>query len=403
MDLNHSNRAGRAALICALGFVACIPLSLMGMQILGAAGGLLGLAALLRTERRPPMPLDLAVLLYLLAILISWVPVLGLPWDALRMTAAWPAAAYLLFRAAGAELARGVWWRRLWLLTAIVAGLYAVLQYAFGVDLLALDGSRLYPAPANPAKWAVIGFFDRHHSFGVSAAFTLAVLVGSVATGEKLWRGLFPLVPIGLAVGLSQSRAAVLSATLALLAWASLRRSRNLVWLGLFAALAAGLALLMEPGLGSRLVHLWDASHDASRLQIWAVSTGLIDARPACGWGFGRFFLQSEAIYDQLAPLMSVRSGTHLHLLAAWLDGGLLFAVAWAGLWTAAGLTAWRLRENPAALGLGLGLTVLWIAGFGHNVMVDGELSWPMWASLGWLGALDAYRSKQEKNVVQKT
>lgn len=386
----------------ALGFVFCVPISLMGMQVLGIAGFLVA-AGLLYQRRGPLVPLDLAVGGYLLAVLASWLPVAGLPLDPLRMSGIWPVLAYGMFRVAGEGLARGEAWRRVWLGSAVFVGIYVCIQHVTGFDLLAPDGSRLYPSPANPERMAVFGFFARHHTFGISAALSLAVLALSRPMGLRFLPGGLWLLAPGLGLLLSQSRAAFFAAVTALLLGAALRKGGALLWgglalLGLAFALAAG----AEPALAGRLMRIWDASHDASRAAIWQVAASL-GGSLGNGVGFGRFFLQSQTFFDLLKSYVWVRSGTHLELLSAWVEGGPLLAAAWAGLWTTLGLTVWRLRENPTAVGVGSGLWVLWVAGFAHNVMVDGELSWPMWALLGFLGALDAGRCRPLRCAIQKT
>jgi len=152
-------------------------------------------------------------------------------------------------------------------------------------------------------------------------------------------------------------------------------------------------ATLLDAGLVDRLTSLFGAPGEMSRWRIWRVALALLADAPAAGWGYGRFFAQGDLWFDQLAPVIDIRSGTHNDLLAAAVEGGPWLLAALAGLYAALGCAAWRARREAGAWparAAGLALVVLTMGSLFHNALADGELSLPFWALAGLLARHDA-------------
>ena len=371
-----------------------IPLSLWGMQALVIVGFLATIFWWLGGDRQIALKgPDWAVAGFLCAVALSWLPAIGFSLDPLRMSGIWPVAAYVMFRGPGGEVVESPRWRMLWAAAAAAVGIYAVAQYYYGLDWARLGGPDvLYPAPAAALRFAVIGFFDRHHSFAVMAAMSLVFLFASAPPNESRRRRCIyhaAMLPLLAALFLAQSRAAWLAAALVLL-WpvaAGQRRRHALALLGAVGA-AAVLMALLEPGVAARFGGFFGHRGETDRWAIFKVAAVLGDQWPLVGFGFGRFFIQAGEVFSQLASLVEIRSGTHNEWLAAQVEGGLLLGLA--QLWLVVSLFRAGVRgpcSNRPRIQIGalMAIMVFIIASMAHNVFVDGELAFPFWMLAGVL------------------
>ncbi len=250
------------------------------------------------------------------------------------------------------------------------------------------------------------------------ALFLAPLLV--LALWQKRW---LSVIPLALALVLTQSTSALVAVTLALLLGIILlanfsRRRRALYALALFFILAA--SYFSSTG---RLAYL--ASHPNSisvRRQLWSVSWELVQERPLLGVGLGAFEpAYQQKLHERFAAYHSTRPGggqaaplpefvfrdPHNWILSFWLNTGLAGLLSFAGLHA---FTVWRLARRlqlpvtscqlpvPA-----LALLALLLFGLTDTIYWKNDLSALHWLLLAWLAADCARREAGANSTARLT
>lgn len=263
-------------------------------------------------------------------------------------------------------LARGV------ALGALVASLWVVLQFLFGLEL--------FPQGARPGSTFV------NRNFFAEFAVCALPFFGFLIAGERRKPhraiGAFAVGVVLLAIGMTGARAALVATVVLLVIAVSIRELRKWVALAfvpvvLLGALATGDARIAAEGRGaSAMERVFTrgaaiASGDASttmRLDMWMATARSIAQHPWAGIGAGAwehdedYFAHNEFL--QLVAEYGLVGWAFLALLAAWLVRRLRDADTWRGtllcsllalfIVSGAGFP-WHLAATGAILGLCLG------------------------------------------------
>jgi O-antigen ligase len=352
---------------------AFLTVSMAGMQIgLGVAlAALLGLQAMGRRVWRPS-PIHLPVLVFAgaaaFSVLLAWAT--GSPPATADNAIHFRLVLVPLIALAAIEVgppgepperarARALKLAALWIAVALVPSILGWIQVRTGLDAMHALGLRQVPrrapAPWAPGRYAAMGFFTWYARFA-HAMTPVAALAAALALFAPLSRR--ARVAVGLAaaivasaVVLTGSRSAWAGLALGALVLALLagRRARRIAVPA--AVAAAVMAVLLSPGLRTRLVRLGEPDATGDREVIWRVCSAMIADRPFTGVGFGSLAVRSFEWYERLAPDFPMRAWCHQSFVTAWGEGGPLLAlalVAWFGLLARAFL---RLHRQGDALG----------------------------------------------------
>lgn len=408
MNIKYLKYIKTASFVCGVIFVCSMPFSLLGMQFAVILAFILACISFLYSKKRVVFnPVDLSVMIYLFAVLFSWVSVAGLETDLMRMGGIWPIAGY--FAAKGtfrrAFLTEKV--QNVLLLITFIVACYAIGQYFLGYDLVRFSGiGSVYPSQADPTRFAVIGFFNRHNTFAISFTMIFAYL-SAVYLYRKVnkfrWLSVAAFLCVMAAIVLAQSRVCWILLFVILFTLLAKHFRRKEIWV-----ISAGCLLLVlayvffDANLLERFYGIFDLSGFSARSKIYYISSVLFAERPFSGWGFGRFFLQSDFLFTQLAPDINVRSGTHNEILTQLNSGSLLMLFAAINMATMSIIYATGLyyrKNRNEVIGVCLLLLCFAGAGLGHNVMVDGEISLVFWCFLGVLSSMNAEVDKSEAKL----
>jgi O-antigen ligase len=270
-----------------------------------------------------------------------------------------------------------------WSLAAVLPSALAWAQVWTGLDPLFALGLRSAPVkpqtPVWPTHFAGFGFFRSYMTLahnllppfcvalaaalhrGVPRNLRAAAAVGAVATG--------------LAVGLTLSRAAVVTLVCAVVAIPLLTAARWRIAAGL--GVAAALVVALHPGVRTRFLSLPEGHSFADRALIWRVCSDVIRDHPAVGVGWGNYPPVSKPYWARRAPEFELHAWCHDSFLTAWAEGGALFFLAVAVWWAALARAGWRWwrSDDPLVHALSAGLLAAVGAMFAnalvHDVMYD--------------------------------
>jgi len=373
-----------------LTLVACLPFSIVGMNIGGVLAIVGGLMARVPLHRAPGRWFMVAFALWQFASMLVTGQLLQVPgqmWHWLLM----PLVAVALRDARWRGLAL-----RLLAVSCIVAVTLALVQMVVGFGGKAPFRVAL-PAAGGVRWWHGSGFFSTHLTFG----FVMAVMV-------LIWLSVEPLaisrrwamgVVAFLGLGLSEARSAFIGIlAAAVVPGRSLREWLHMMALGVVAVgVLGGLALVLSPERMYRALTFQDP-----RLAIWQVAGGVIADRPWFGCGgmkpYSPIYMQKLAdltggatqmpftglILPNENPLVGSMHAHNSYMSIA-AGYGLPAAVLHLALMAVLALHFWRLRiKAPAAARLGLQVLAAFIAaGLFEYVVGDSESSMAAWAAMG--------------------
>ena len=340
--------------------------------------------------RRLGLPVAAVAAAALLAAVFSINPWLSLAGAYTRYESVLVRLAYLGVLIGTAGLCRRpaarAWVLKLFLLGCAVAGLEAIWQAARH-ELARPDGNLGQP--------------------GLLGALLAMAVPVALQVGLREWRWLSTLLPVGLGLYLSASRAGWLAALGGCVVFGLMvapRRWRQpLLALAGIAVVAAVLVLLLSPLRGL------NQDTGGARLGVWSDSLRMIAARPLTGWGedatglvFGRFQTHDwepgdtfDRIHDQPLDLL-VAQGVLGGLAFAWLLGALGLRVlrGWSGGASAVAgpaaacvaYLAWSLLNFDWAPATGAFYAlagVAWAATTRDPPPQRGGLGWGSWLSAG--------------------
>jgi O-antigen ligase len=381
-------RAADALLVCT---AASATLSITGMEI-GIAGlfalALLGPLAGVSVLRRTPFDVPLAVLagVLLVSTLAS-----GRPLEASGYGKLWVVVGYFGVYWWLTDAARVARCWRVFIGTAALVAVYAVVQHFTGIDWYRdLTGRPRAVAPrvAGGAGYAAVGFFSSYLTFG--HAMVLPLGGAAAAAVSAAWPAALAAAAMVAAIVFSTARGAWLAALCMGVTLAVVGRSRRLLAVPVL-LLGVGVAVLgMSPGLRAQVPPLASLEGiNAHRLAIYRANLDIVRAHPVFGLGFGRYRPAAKPYYEP-HPMADRRSHAHNNFLQMAAEAGLLgvlaftflFAVvvrraaaalpragpAWPRLcgalvgivgFLAGGLTQYNFGDNEVAIGMWLALAVL--------------------------------------------
>jgi hypothetical protein len=370
------------------------PLSISGTQIglALAAAGAVWESVLLRSL--PRTPFDEPVLILLAVTLVSAL-VSDAPRTAVnRFAGSW--TILTMYLAAGwlgtpERLERFL---RLFLVPAVVLGIYGILQHYTGWNFLRGGGGTLHSLDFGARTiYLPRGGFSHYQTYA-NVFFILFCLAFGLAAGSsgrvRIMRGGAAAL-LGLAVVFTFTRGIWLAllAALAIFVWTFARRAAPAI-AGIGAA--AILAVLLTPSsLRTRALSMADAGTNVERLLLWETSWNMLRDRPLLGVGVGNYRLSLGDYVRREVPLRM--TGTHVHniWLQAAVERGVLGMLAL--LWLAVAVVREAVRTVrllpagglPHALAAGAlaALAGFFIDGFVQNNFGDSQVALLFWLVAG--------------------
>jgi probable O-glycosylation ligase (exosortase A-associated) len=270
-------------------------------------------------------------------------------------------------------------------LASVIPACGAIVSWARGEHLV--DGNR--------AGW--VGVFgnpnDLAYHLVVGAALILAARDAEPRPALRIgWLAL--LVPIGVAISLTQSRGGMLASGAVLGLWliASLRRGDGSPWALRLAgvALAIGCVLYLHPGnpWSSRMESSVAYGEDVSargRVDAWRTGLALAADRPLTGAGAGAFLVAWPDYAPGDAGPARTEHNTFIQLVGELgIPGLALFLAAFVAGVIAAGRAARVPRLRPYARGVQCGLGAFAVCSVSGGL----AFSWPIYLLLGMALAL---------------
>lgn len=373
---------GPAALVFAFALFA--PWSIAYAQIAVVAGGLLLIAGVVtRRLRYPRLPwTHVAILIFLACQAIS-IPFGVHPARSLRcFRGSW----VLLFAFFFWGLIQSARTRRIALPILIwsgaSAGLYGIVQHAFGIDTIHHKVLENYGG----GGYVAVGNLNSHLTYaGVLLPIFFLALALWLGRLRSWWWGLAAAL-IGFGLLFSFTRSAWIGAACGVLVLGLFRGRRAvLAAVGGLAGIAA-VALLFEPALRHRLLSVLQIGDDP-RARLWRTALRIAADHPWTGAGLGAYKTQFPLYKVPGEYLSTVHP--HSDPLNVLVETGLLGSVAWVALWVLFFLGTRAPREpaegrgilpGTALLdGIRAGVAALLVAGLGQCYSTDEEVAQVWW------------------------
>ena len=396
----------RAARCAVAAFVACLPLSLSGMELALAAMMVLGSIALLRGYIIwPRSPLDVPVLVFL-GVLVASTIAGGPSWGALdAYRGLWIVGTYvaaMLLVENETRANRLV--RVLVLLTGAVA-VYGVVQHFTGIDLYrAAMGRRtlVEPLELEAGRFVVIGFFPNSLTYAYSLIVPFSWVVAGTATAGGKWvlsrtvtAALAALMAVALV--LSTARGAWVAGVVVVAAACLLANARRRVILAAGATVLVAALFIVSVGLRAGARSMVDPGVNAGRLAIYAANLEIVRDHPLLGVGFGNYDRSARPYYDH-HPRADRRSHAHNSFLQVAAESGIVGLGAFCYLFGAVLMRGWQLLRRlgdlrpdiwPTAAGAWLAVIGFLVGALTQDVFTDSECAIPMWFAVAVLMTID--------------
>jgi O-antigen ligase len=350
-------RVARLLVIVGLGgyaLAAPVSVTLSTISLLLAVAGALPLWL-----TRTPAPYDrsvaIAVTLYLLVKLVTSVTAVDIAQGLREFTRLWP---YLLVWVIPLGLRTGPQkdrLLRLFALSTMAVGLYAVWQHFFGVEYW--TGTQL---PESHGRYPASAFFRNRQTWtGLSLVTTL--FFGGLAAGTLRDRRLFLATSIASLLGnmASHIRGALIGfgAGLSVFVLASRRARRVALVVAVLAAVAVALSPGMRVRLAANLARPLNPELTGSRVFIWKTAFAVGASRPLLGVGPGNF---SDA-YEEHKGRADALHFNHAHSdwIHEWATSGVAGLLSFVFLMAVVARALWRRRREPT--GMALGALAAWV------------------------------------------
>jgi O-antigen ligase len=372
-----------------------VPVSISGTQVglALAAAGAIWETFLLRSVPRTPFDESILTLLAvtLVSALASDAPRAALS----RFAGSWTLLAMYLVAGWLADPRRLERFLRLFLASAVVLGIYGIVQHFTGWNILrGSDGGALHSLDlGSRTVYFPRGGFSHYQTYA-NVFFILFCLATGLAAGSsgrtRVVRGAAAAL-LGVAVVFSFTRGIWLAllAALALFVWIFARRAAPAI-AGIGAA--AILAVLLVPSsLRTRALSMADTDTNVERLLLWETGWNMLRDRPLLGVGIGNYRRQQEGYIRREVPLRMTRTHAHNIWLQAAVERGVLGMLAL--LWVAAAVVGEAIRAVsrlpagglPHALAAGAlaALAGFFIDGFVQNNFGDSQVALLFWLVAG--------------------
>ncbi len=329
------------------------------------------------------------LLSWLLLVGLSWLSALGKPFEAERSFGLWVMVAVLPLSVFGLrpQLEREGPWKLLAVLLMIVGG-YGLVQTFTGVDLMRPGHPATYLSPVSQSNYAIIGGFNRHHTYATVTMLLLLMLGGRLLdTSSKQLKtlGISALVVSSASVLLCPSRAAWLGGLAGAAVLGTIAgKNRKFLWISIGCIL---IFLLLFPPSRERLLQATQRFGLEDRQTILAVAGAQLIDHPG-GIGYGRFAWEAAADFEATRIPVKVRSGTHSDALSMLVGGGPLLALAWGLFGLSLMMSLGRaIQQNPKRRGYFGGLLAAMVCyhlcALFHNSLQDGEIAYVFWTIVG--------------------
>lgn len=222
------------------------------------------------------------------------------------------------------------------------------------------------------------------HVFG----FFLAICVASwiVETNRKHPWSIIALMLIGAVILSTASRGGLAAAAVAVIWAAILAANRRGAIACLLLLAAALLVAIFSP-------EVFTQRGLSLRPQIWAETLREVSQRPWLGYGYDAYIMIEVAGVEEKFP------NPHNMLLAVLRQQGIIGLLLWLAIYTAAFLSSWRYRRNPAVLICSVAVMSGLVAGLteGISYLSRPKEHWFLiWIPLALLSAAVAVRKSEE-------
>ena len=296
-----------------------------------------------------------------------------------------------------------------------------------------------YGFDGDSAHWVMTPFYNDHTAYGAALAIylilalTYVFLPGLRRRTKLIVVGVVAL--LGLALVLSNSRAAWISMVAALGVLICVLLKIKFRWVATMAVILVGLFLTFQHqiidvleknnqdasgDLVENIQSITNISTDASnleRINRWQSAFRLFNERPVFGWGPGTYqFVYAPFQMSKEKTIISTNAGdggnAHSEYFGPLAEQGLvgsLLVVTLVIVTVYCGLTTYKRCKNKKAKLLALGATLAFISyfvhGFLNNFMDTDKLAVPVWSLAALIAAIDVYYADKDEfdEMKQKT
>jgi O-antigen ligase len=160
------------------------------------------------------------------------------------------------------------------------------------------------------------------------------------------------------------------------------------------AVLVASLAMLLHPGVQTRLRWSSVSGINDDRKAIWSVCRAVVSDHPLTGVGWGNFPKRALPYYERLAPPDGMRAWCHDAFFSAWAEGGPVLFGALVAFWVLLLRAFWRGARSgdatgrAAAAGALAALVAMLLNSLVHDIFYSSEAVYGLGFALGIAAAL---------------
>lgn len=249
----------------------------------------------------------------------------------------------------------------IWAGFALLPGLLAWVQFAWGTDFLHALGLRREPIrptiPLYRDRYAATGFFTWYIRLAHNLSGPLCLLAGvALYGGLERRRRVVAFVATGVvaaAVFLTFTRTAWFGLAFAALVLAAFGGRRHLLRAGVVLAVLAGLLLAFQPGFRNRVMSTLSGARNQDRVGIWQTCAEVVKDHPLTGIGYGNMPVVGQPYFDRVSPRTKpqFRAWCHNTFFTAYVEGGVFYLGAALLLWLWMGFAFLRRARATDALG----------------------------------------------------
>ena len=311
------------------------------------------------------------------------------------------------------------WFIWLYIASLCIVCIYTIIHHAqFGFD-------------GDSAHWVMTPFYNDHTAYGAALAIYLIlaltyVFLPDIKIGRKL--AIIGVVALlGLALTLSNCRAAWLSVIAALAVLVCVLLKIKFRWIAAVIAILVGVFFAFQNqiidaleknnqdasgDLVENIQSITNISTDASnleRINRWQSAFRLFNDRPVFGWGPGTYqFVYAPYQMSKEKTIISTNAGdggnAHSEYFGPLAEQGIvgsLIVVVFVVVTVYCGIMTYKRSKNKQAKILTLGATLAFISYFVHgllnNFLDTDKLAVPVWSLAALIVAIDVYYADKEK------